>query len=287
MTRRHYLPDIDLVELAIEARFPADHARLVERLSETAAEDVRVSIDAESGQIILKAKGEAQIKARVQTLTAGTLQINVGAAQVSYRECLVRSETVDYTHKRQTGGSGQFARVRIQFSPDDGSGVVFKQDVVGGAVMGAHIDGVKKGVVAAFENGVIAGFPVVDSQAILLDGAYHELDSNALTFEIAARAAVRELRHTGAVVLLEPMMRVAVTCAPEHGPAVARDLVDRRAEETRGLTGLVPLATMLGYESDLARLIGDDAAFTLIYDHHRDVEQDEPGPFRPAMAMRA
>jgi elongation factor G len=292
MARRHHLPHLTLVQLAVDARFPADRLRMVDCLSRLASEDstFHVSFHDEIGEVILSGMSETHVKAKADALKAEPLEITVGEPQVHYREYLIRSEVVDYTHKAQHGGAGQFARVTIMFDPgDDGTGVVLKQALIArGSLLEAHLAGIKKGLAAASENGVLAGFPLVDFEATLLGGTYHEMDSNELTFEIATRAACRELRHTGAVGLLEPMVRVTVTCPREHASAVIRDLEKRRAEEMKELSALVPLEAMLGYESDLKDLTEGRATFTLSYDHHREIEGDNgPWRFRPARAKRA
>src|SRR5271166_5351553 len=197
-----------VIEIAIEPKSKADQEKLGVALAKLAAEDpsFRVSTDQESGQTILKGMGELHLDIKVDILRRTyKVDANVGAPQVAYRESLGRKCEIDYTHKKQTGGSGQFARIKIIFEPGEpGSGFQFESKVIGGSVPKEYIPGVEKGLESAKENGLLAGFPVIDVKATLIDGAYHDVDSSVMAFEIAARAALRELREKGAVKLLEP-----------------------------------------------------------------------------------
>src|SRR5438067_6521834 len=203
-----------VIELAIEPKSKADQEKMGAALQRLAQEDpsFRVSTDQESGQTILKGMGELHLDIKVDILRRTyKVDANVGAPQVAYRETLSRPVTIDYTHKKQTGGAGQFARVKVEFKPlPPGSGYVFENDVVGGSIPREFIPSVDKGIKAQKESGLIAGFPVIDFAARLVDGAFHEVDSNALTFEIAGRAAFRELASKGTAKLLEPIMKVEV-----------------------------------------------------------------------------
>src|SRR5271156_3627008 len=209
-----------VIEIAIEPKSKADQEKLGVALAKLAAEDpsFRVSTDQESGQTILKGMGELHLDIKVDILRRTyKVDANIGAPQVAYRETLGRKVDIDYTHKKQTGGSGQFARVKITFEPvEPGSGFVFESKIVGGNVPKEYIPGVEKGLVSAKENGLLAGFPVIDFKATLYDGGYHDVDSSVLAFEIAARAAFRELREKGAPKLLEPIMKVEVTTPDEY-----------------------------------------------------------------------
>src|SRR6516165_4838721 len=243
-----------VIEIAIEPKSKADQEKLGVALSKLAAEDpsFRVSTDPESGQTILKGMGELHLNIKVDILKRTyKVDANIGAPQVAYRETLSRPVTIQYTHKKQTGGSGQFAEVKIEFEPlQPGEGFVFENDVVGGSIPKEFIPSVEKGLKAQKESGLLAGFPVIDFKATLVDGKYHEVDSNALTFDIAARAAFRELASKGAVKLLEPIMKVEVVTPDEYLGSVIGDLNSRRGEmqgqDSRGnaqvVTAMVPLA---------------------------------------------
>ena len=203
-----------VIEIAIEPKSKADQEKLGVALSKLAAEDpsFRVSTDPESGQTILKGMGELHLDIKVDILKRTyKVDANIGAPQVAYRETLSKKTEINYTHKKQTGGSGQFARVVMTFEPaGPGAGSSFESKIVGGAVPKEYIPGVEKGVNSVLTSGVLAGFPVVDVKATLIDGAYHDVDSSALAFEIAARAAFREGLQKGGSVLLEPIMKVEV-----------------------------------------------------------------------------
>ena len=211
------------------------------------------------------------------------VEANVGAPQVAYRETITRQTEVDYTHKKQTGGAGQFARVKIEVAPNaPGAGYEFENEVVGGSVPKEFVPGLEKGVEASLTAGVLAGFPVVDVKVALTDGAYHEVDSSALAFEIAARAAMREALQKGGSVLLEPIMKVEVV-TPEHFMGdVIGDLNSRRGQiigtDTRGnasvVNAMVPLANMFGYVSNLRSMSQGRATFTMQFDHYERVPQN-------------
>src|SRR3954470_14077797 len=252
-----------VIEIAIEPKSKADQEKLGLALAKLAAEDpsFRVSTDQESGQTILKGMGELHLDIKVDILRRTyKVDANIGAPQVAYRETLSKPVTVKYTHKKQTGGSGQFAEVSIDFEPlPPGSGFVFENEVVGGSVPKEFIPAVEKGIKNQKESGLIAGFPVIDFKATLTDGKYHEVDSNALTFDIAARAAFRELASRGAVKLLEPIMKVEVVTPEDFLGGVIGDLNSRRGQvqgtDSRGnaqvVTAMVPLANMFGYINTL------------------------------------
>jgi elongation factor G len=274
-----------VIELSIEPKTKADQEKLGVALQKLAQEDpsFRVSTDHESGQTILKGMGELHLDIKVDILRRTyKVDANVGAPQVAYRESLGRKAEIDYTHKKQTGGSGQFARIKIVFEPGEpGTGFVFESKVIGGSVPKEYIPGVEKGLESAKENGLLAGFPVIDVKATLIDGAYHDVDSSVMAFEIAARAAFRELREKGSPKLLEPIMKVEVVTPDEYMGDVIGDLNSRRGQiqgtETRGnaqvVTAFVPLANMFGYVSTLRGMSQGRAQFTMQYDHYEAVPQ--------------
>jgi elongation factor G len=206
----------------------------------------------------------------------------VGAPQVAYRETITRRAEVDYTHKKQTGGTGQFARVKLVFEPGEpGSGFVFESAIVGGAVPKEYIPGVQKGLESVKDNGLLAGFPLIDFKATLIDGAFHDVDSSVLAFEIASRAAFKELREKGGPKLLEPIMNVEVVTPEEYLGSVIGDLNSRRGQiqgqDMRGnatvVNAFVPLANMFGYVNQLRGMSQGRAQFTMQFDHYETVPQ--------------
>jgi elongation factor G len=281
---RMEFPD-PVIEVAIEPKTKADQEKMGAALNRLAQEDpsFRVSTDTESGQTILKGMGELHLDIKVDILRRTyKVDANVGAPQVAYRETLSRPVTVKYTHKKQTGGSGQFAEVSIDFKPlPPGSGFVFENDIVGGSIPKEFIPAVEKGLKAQKESGLMAGFPVIDFQATLTDGKYHEVDSNALTFDIAARAAFRELAAKGAVKLLEPIMKVEVVTPDDFLGGVIGDLNSRRGQvqgtDSRGnaqvVTAMVPLANMFGYINTLRSMSQGRAQYSMQFDHYEQVPQ--------------
>ena len=274
-----------VIEVAIEPKTKADQEKMGMALVRLAQEDpsFRVSTDQESGQTILKGMGELHLEIKVDILKRTyKVEANVGAPQVAYRETLSRPVSIKYTHKKQTGGSGQFAEVSIDFEPlAPGSGFVFENDVVGGAIPKEFIPSVEKGLKAQKESGLLAGFPVIDFKATLTDGKYHEVDSNALTFDIAARAAFRELASKGAVKLLEPIMKVEVVTPEDFLGGVIGDLNSRRGQvqgtDSRGnaqvVTAMVPLANMFGYINTLRSMSQGRAQYSMQFDHYEQVPQ--------------
>jgi len=274
-----------VIEIAIEPKSKADQEKLGVALGKMVAEDPSFTVhtDQESGQTIMKGMGELHLDIKVDILKRTyKVEANIGAPQVAYRESLGRKVEIDYTHKKQTGGTGQFARVKIIFEPGEpGTGFVFESSVVGGAVPKEYIPGVQKGLESIKENGLLAGFPLIDFKATLIDGAYHDVDSSVLAFEIAARAAFRELREKGAPKLLEPIMKVEVLSPDEYLGDVIGDLNSRRGQiqgtDQRGnaqvITAFVPLANMFGYVSNLRGMSQGRAQFTMTYDHYEPVPQ--------------
>jgi elongation factor G len=272
-----------VIEIAIEPKSKADQEKLGVALAKLATEDpsFRVSTDPESGQTILKGMGELHLDIKVDILKRTyKVDANIGAPQVAYREKITRTVTKDYTHKKQTGGSGQFARVKFIVEPQEpGSGFAFENEIVGGAVPKEFIPGVEKGLESVLGSGVLAGFPVVDLKVTLIDGAYHEVDSSALAFEIASRAALREALREGGSVLLEPIMKVEVVTPEDYTGSVIGDLNSRRGQiqgqDMRGnanvIEAMVPLANMFGYVNALRSMSQGRATFTMQFDHYEQV----------------
>jgi elongation factor G len=272
-----------VIEIAIEPKSKADQEKLGVALAKLAAEDpsFRVSTDPESGQTILKGMGELHLDIKVDILKRTyKVDANIGAPQVAYREKITRVTTVDHTHKKQTGGSGQFARVKIVAEPmQPGSSFEFENKVVGGSVPKEYVPGVEKGLESVLGSGVLAGFPVVDLKVTLIDGDSHDVDSSALAFEIAARAALREALQKGGPVLLEPIMKVEVVTPEDYTGSVIGDLNSRRGQiqgqDMRGnaniINAMVPLANMFGYVNTLRSMSQGRATFTMQFDHYEQV----------------
>jgi elongation factor G len=276
-----------VIEIAIEPKSKGDQERLGVALAKLVAEDpsFRVATDAESGQTIIKGMGELHLDIKVDILKRTyKVDANIGAPQVAYREKITRPITVDYTHKKQTGGSGQYARVKIEAEPlpPGGLNFVFENEVVGGNVPKEFIPGVEKGLESVLGSGVLAGFPVVDLKVSLVDGAYHDVDSSALAFEIASRMALREALQKGGPVLLEPIMKVEVVTPEDYTGSVIGDLNSRRGQiqgqDRRGnanvIVAMVPLANMFGYVSNLRSMSQGRATFTMQFDHYEQVPQN-------------
>jgi translation elongation factor EF-G len=289
-----------LVEIAIEPKSKADEEKLCIALVKLAAEDptFEASIDRESGQIILKGVSELHLDAKLDVLKRTyNIDARVGAPQVAFRECITRPAEVEYTHKKQSGRSGQFAAVKLHVEPNEpGKGYQFESKIAGDAVPKEFIPGVEKGIESVLSSGVVAGFPVVDVKVDLIDGKYHDVDSSALAFEIAARAAFREALQKAKPVLLEPIMKVEVVSPEDCIASVISDLNLRRGkiqgQDTRGHTtvvnAMVPLMNMWGYVKDLHSMSRGRATFTMRFDHYAPAPppKDDP-PFRPAIGMRA
>ncbi|ARO55908.1 translation elongation factor G [Methylorubrum zatmanii] len=276
-----------VIEIAVEPKSKADQEKLGIALSKLAAEDpsFRVSTDQESGQTILRGMGELHLDIKVDILRRTyKVDANIGQPQVAYREKLTRRQEIDYTHKKQTGGTGQFARVKFVVEPNEpGAGFAFESKIVGGAVPKEYIPGVEKGLNSVLGAGVLAGFPVVDVKVELIDGAYHDVDSSALAFEIASRAAFREALQKGGSVLLEPVMKVEVVSPEEYTGSVIGDLNSRRGQiqgqDMRGnanvINAMVPLANMFGYVNQLRSFSQGRANFTMQFDHYEEVPRGE------------
>ena len=281
---RMEFPD-PVIEVSVEPKTKADQEKLSVALGKLAAEDpsFQVGTDPETAQTIIKGMGELHLEIIVDRLKREfKVDANVGAPQVAYRETITRGTDVDYTHKKQTGGSGQFARIKLQFEPGErGSGFVFESKIVGGNVPKEYIPGVEKGLKSAMETGVLAGFPMVDMAVTLYDGAYHDVDSSVMAFEIASRAAFREGAAKAKPALLEPVMAVEVVTPEEYMGDIIGDLNSRRGQiggmEPRAnaqvINAMVPLATMFGYVNTLRSLSQGRAQFTMTFDHYEPVPQ--------------
>jgi elongation factor G len=275
-----------VIEIAIEPKSKADQEKLGVALAKLVAEDpsFRVHTDPESGQTIIKGMGELHLDIKVDILRRTyKVDANIGAPQVAYRERITRPVTVDYQHKKQTGGTGQFAQIKINVEPlPAGSGFLFENEVVGGAVPKEFIPGVEKGLESVLGAGLLAGFPVVDLKVTLIDGRYHEVDSSALAFEICARGALREALQKGGSVLLEPIMKVEVVTVAEYTGSVIGDLNSRRGhiqgQDVRGnanvINAMVPLANMFSYVNNLRSMSQGRATFTMQFDHYEQVPQN-------------
>jgi elongation factor G len=272
-----------VIEVAVEPKTKVDHEKMGIALGRLAQEDpsFRVTNDEESGQTIIKGMGELHLEILVDRMKREfKVEANVGAPQVAYRETISKSTDVDYIHKKQSGGAGQFARVKISFDPGaPGSGYEFINKIKGGNIPTDYIPGVKKGLIAQQQSGVIAGFPCIDFKATLNDGAYHDVDSSVLAFEIAARAAFREGIAKANPVLLEPIMKVEVLTPEKYMGDVIGDLNSRRGQvqemNTRGnanvVNAMVPLANMFGYVNNLRSLTQGRANYSMQFDHYEQV----------------
>ncbi len=282
---RMEFPD-PVIEVAVEPKTKADQEKMSIALQRLAAEDpsFKVSVDHESGQTVMKGMGELHLEILVDRMQREfKVDASVGAPQVAYRETITNQTTVDYTHKKQSGGAGQFAKIVLEFEPlEKGSGVVFESKIVGGRVPKEYIPGVEKGIKLSTESGFLAGFPVIDFKCKLVDGAYHDVDSSVMAFEIAARAAFREAMPKAKAVLLEPMMKVEVVTPEEYMGDIIGDLNSRRGQvsgmEQRGVNhvvnSMVPLANMFGYVNNLRSMSQGRASYTMTFDHYEQVPQN-------------
>jgi elongation factor G len=292
---RMEFPD-PVIEIAVEPRTKNDQEKMGVALSRLADEDpsFRVTSDAESGQTIIKGMGELHLEIIVDRLKREfKVDANIGAPQVAYRETITKSREINYTHKKQTGGAGQFARVKILFEPlPAGSGYEFEKAVVGGSVPKEYIPGVGKGIGEVASGGLLAGFPLIDFKATLVDGAHHDVDSSVMAFEIAARSAFREVATSLGLKLLEPLMGVEVVTPEEYMGDVIGDLNSRRghvtATETSAnavvISAQVPLANMFGYVNTLRSMTQGRAQFHMTFDHYEQVPQAVSEDLRAKLA---
>jgi elongation factor G len=274
-----------VIEIAIEPKSKADQEKMGLALSRLVSEDpsFRVTTDQETGQTVMKGMGELHLEIKVDILKREyKVEANIGAPQVAYRETITKTWEHDYTHKKQSGGAGQFARVKIIFEPlEAGSGFVFENKVVGGSVPKEYIPGVEKGLNSAMGTGVVAGYPMIDFKATLVDGAYHDVDSSALAFEIASRACFREGIVKCSPKLLEPIMKVEVVTPEDYMGDVIGDLNSRRGQVTgmdqrgnaRVINAMVPLANMFGYVNTLRSMSQGRAQFSMVFSHYEQVPQ--------------
>ncbi|WP_316861785.1 elongation factor G [uncultured Cohaesibacter sp.] len=281
---RMEFPD-PVIEIAVEPKTKADQEKMGIALNRLAAEDpsFRVKTDEESGQTIMAGMGELHLDILVDRMKREfKVEANIGAPQVAYRETISKRYEVDYTHKKQSGGSGQFARVKLILEPNEpGAGFEFASSIVGGSVPKEYIPGVEKGVQSVMTSGPLAGFPMVDIKVELTDGAYHDVDSSVLAFEIASRAGFREGCQKAGPKLLEPMMKVEVVTPEEYMGDIIGDINSRRGQisgtEARGvvtvISSMVPLANMFGYVNTLRSMSQGRAQFTMTFDHYSQVPQ--------------
>jgi elongation factor G len=272
-----------VIEIAIEPKSKADQEKLGVALAKLAAEDpsFRVSTDQESGQTILKGMGELHLDIKVDILKRTyKVDANIGAPQVAFREKITRRVEHGYTHKKQTGGSGQFAQIKIIAEPTPpGTPFEFEDEIVGGTVPKEFIPGVEKGLESVLGSGVVAGFPVVDLKVTLIDGKYHDVDSSALAFEICARQCLKEALQMAKPVLLEPIMKVEVVTPEDYTGSVIGDLNSRRGQiqgqDMRGnanvINAMVPLMNMFGYVNNLRSMSQGRATFTMQFDHYSEL----------------
>lgn len=275
-----------VIEIAVEPKTKGDQEKMSQGLARLAAEDpsFRVETDLESGQTIMKGMGELHLDILVDRLKREfKVEANIGAPQVAYRETISHEAEVDYTHKKQSGGSGQFARVKMVITPTEaGEGYSFESKIVGGSVPKEYIPGVEKGIQSVMDSGPLAGFPVIDFKVALIDGAYHDVDSSVLAFEIAARAGMREGLKKAGAKLLEPIMKVEVITPEEYTGGIIGDLTSRRGQvsgqENRGnaiaIDANVPLANMFGYINTLRSMSSGRAQFTMQFSHYDPVPQN-------------
>ncbi|MDP5336689.1 MAG: elongation factor G, partial [Paracoccaceae bacterium] len=275
-----------VIEIAVEPKTKADQEKMGIALARLAAEDpsFRVETDFESGQTIMKGMGELHLDILVDRMKREfKVEANIGAPQVAYRETVSREAEIDYPHTKQSGGSGQFARVKMVIMPTEpGEGYSFESKIVGGSVPKEYIPGVEKGIKSVMDSGPLAGFPVIDFKVALIDGAYHDVDSSVLAFEIAARAGMREGLKKAGAKLLEPIMRVEVVTPEEYTGGIIGDLTSRRGmvngQDSRGnanvIDAFVPLANMFGYINTLRSMSSGRANFTMQFDHYEAVPQN-------------
>ena len=275
-----------VIEIAVEPKTKADQEKMGEALGRLAKEDpsFRVTSDEESGQTIIKGMGELHLDIIVDRMKREfKVEANVGAPQVAYRETLENASEVEYTHKKQSGGAGQFAKVKLLVEPQEpGAGRSVESKIKGGAIPKEFIPGVEKGIETVSDGGILAGFPLIDYKVTILDGLHHDVDSSVLAFELASRACFKEACTKGTLKLLEPVMRVEVVTPEDYMGDVIGDLNSRRGQistqEQRGnatvITAMVPLANMFGYINNLRSMSQGRAQYTMFFDHYSKVPQN-------------
>jgi elongation factor G len=285
-----------VIELSVEPKTKADQEKMGIALNRLSAEDpsFRVSTDHESGQTIIKGMGELHLDIIVDRMRREfKVEANVGAPQVAYREYLAREVDIDYTHKKQSGGSGQFGRVKFTVKPGErGSGIIFNDEVKGGNIPKEYIPSVEKGMRETAESGSLIGFPIIDFEITLYDGAYHDVDSSALAFEIAGRAAMREAAQKAGIKLLEPIMKVEVVTPDEYLGDVIGDMNSRRGQiqgtDSRGnaqvVTAMVPLANMFGYVNQLRSFTQGRANYSMFFNHYDEVPSNVAAEIKEKLA---
>lgn len=279
---RMEFPD-PVIEVAVEPKTKADQEKMGTALHRLAQEDpsFRVSIDHESGQTIIKGMGELHLDVLIDRMKREfKVEANVGAPQVAYRESLKKAVEVDYTHKKQSGGSGQFGRVKVIVTPAElGSGITFNDEIKGGVIPKEYIPAIEKGMREVADSGTLIGFPLIDFDIRLVDGAYHDVDSSALAFEIAGRGAMREVAQKAGIKILEPVMKVEVVTPEDFMGDVIGDLNSRRGQiqgtDSRGnaqvITAMVPLANMFGYVNQLRGFTQGRAQYSMVFSHYDEV----------------
>ena len=272
-----------VIELSVEPKTKADQEKMGVALNRLSAEDpsFRVSTDHESGQTIIKGMGELHLDIIVDRMRREfKVEANVGAPQVAYREYLAKPVDIDYTHKKQSGGTGQFGRVKVKVTPGErGSGIVFKDEIKGGNIPKEYIPAIEKGFRETAASGSLVGFPIIDFEINLYDGAYHDVDSSALAFEIAGRGAMREVAQKAGIKLLEPIMKVEVVTPEEYLGDVIGDMNSRRGQiqgtDSRGnaqvVEAMVPLANMFGYVNQLRSFTQGRANYSMFFSHYDEV----------------
>jgi len=272
-----------VIELSVEPKTKADQEKMGIALNRLSAEDpsFRVSTDHESGQTIIKGMGELHLEILVDRMKREfKVEANVGAPQVAYREYLAKAIDLDHTHKKQSGGTGQFGRVKVKVTPGErGSGFVFKDEIKGGNIPKEYIPAIEKGFRETATTGSLIGFPIIDFEVLLYDGAYHDVDSSALAFEICARGAMREAAQKAGIKLLEPIMKVEVITPEEYLGDVIGDINSRRGQiqgtDSRGnaqaVVAMVPLANMFGYVNQLRSFTQGRANYSMFFDHYDEV----------------
>jgi elongation factor G len=275
-----------VIELSVEPKTKADQEKMGVALNRLAAEDpsFRVTTDHESGQTIIKGMGELHLEILVDRMKREfKVEANVGAPQVAYREYLKKPVDIDYTHKKQSGGTGQFGRVKVKLTPGErGSGIVFKDEIKGGNIPKEYIPAIEKGFRETAATGSLVGFPIIDFEVLLYDGAYHDVDSSALAFEICARGAMREAAQKSGITLLEPVMKVEVVTPEDYLGDVIGDMNSRRGQiqgtDTRGnaqtVDAMVPLANMFGYVNSLRSFTQGRASYSMQFSHYDEVPQN-------------
>ena len=272
-----------VIELSVEPKTKADQEKMGVALNRLSAEDpsFRVSTDHESGQTIIKGMGELHLDIIVDRMKREfKVEANVGAPQVAYREYLAKPVDIDYTHKKQSGGSGQFGRIKFRLTPGErGTGIIFNDNIKGGNIPKEYIPSVEKGMRETAEGGSLIGFPIIDFEIELYDGAYHDVDSSALAFEIAGRAGMREAAQKSGIKLLEPIMKVEVVTPDDYLGDVIGDMNSRRGQiqgtDTRGnaqaVEAMVPLANMFGYVNQLRSFTQGRANYSMFFSHYEEV----------------